>query len=201
MCVYYTVFCKTLQDNCHMLHHVAKFSPVSQPCELLHKGHPKDAPGNFRPVAPKVHTWTVESTASQKFEIVLDGPSLGRSKLCFAQSTEGFSVCRFVENYVELPQTGRTEAEAMTQWQRRVFLNPESKNAYGKCSGNPVQVATANHRKKELAEQKLPYRPEIGPAFPSVFKISLCFCLLKTWRLPHVYNHSVVTWHRNAPGI
>ena len=41
--------------------------------------------------------------------------------------------------------------------------------------------------------------PEIGPAFSSVLGISdPCFCLMKTWRLRHVYNHLCALWYCNS---
>ena len=53
----------------------------------------------------------------------------------------------------------------------------------------------------ESEEQKHPYGPEIGPAFSLFFKISLCFFLLKTWRLAHVYNHFGALWYCTSTGI
>jgi hypothetical protein len=62
--------------------HVTKLSPASQPRELLHKGHPKDAPGNFQMVAPTVQTWTFEeSTAEHGREIqIFQGKRNGQSR-------------------------------------------------------------------------------------------------------------------------
>ena len=37
--------------------------------------------------------------------------------------------------------------------------------------------------------------------FDMFFMFSLCFCLLKTWELPHVYTRYVAILHRNSTGI